>query len=551
MRTAADNVMIQQTSGGGSLFDLGNYNKAGSVEQTTRNSKAQTWSGKADAEMEFPDWSVPTTFKVGLADSLEVRNVFTLQAKWTMTLTSGPTSGTAVNLQDYRDPYTGGVGQVMDMYGNVSRTPGPDKWALYQLFKSYGNMDPFSTVANGPFVAQAANNLRNKLQNDVDINETITSAYAMATVKPIKPLSVVAGLRFENTKSQGRAYDDKGNKNTVALTGTTNTNDFGYIYARYGTRITREKTYTNTLPVLQARYEINKSFIARAAYYASILRPDFQNVIGGISTTDNADGTYAFTLNNNALKPETANNFDVAVEYYFEPVGVVSASMFYKDIKNIQVSQPGVLFPATSADVQQQILAAGYSASDTGLANSKVSSTVNGPKTSIWGFEVAYSQELSFLPMQFKGLGVTANFSHYVPKEQRLWALVPNSGDGIPLNLGNLIIRYKIGSFKTQVAATWTGKRLTGNGLSGMTLNADGSFTPITTATNANVSNYQAARWVISPSAEYQINHYATVFASVNNIFNSAKENYAEREVFTTRNGNYGATINVGVKGSF
>ncbi|MBK9991793.1 MAG: hypothetical protein IPP19_13925 [Verrucomicrobia bacterium] len=84
-----------------------------------------------------------------------------------------------------------------------------------------------SLTANGPFRAQAAANLRNKLQNDVDIEESIGAAYAMATIKPVKELTVVAGLRFEKTKSQGRAFDDKGVDKTLAALGLTYTTTVG------------------------------------------------------------------------------------------------------------------------------------------------------------------------------------------------------------------------------------------------------------------------------------------------------------------------------------
>jgi len=571
-RLAADDVHIQQISTGsgatlsnqGSIFDIGNYNTGGSVEQTTRNSKAQLWSGKADVSQAFPEWKLPTTFKVGLADSLEVRDVHTLQAKWSMALTSGATSATAINLNDYRDPYAGNVGVVTDINNVTSKTPAADKWRLYQLFQSYGNTDPFSFSKNGPFTAQAANNLRNMLQNDVDIKENINAAYAMATVDPSKAVSITGGFRFEKTNSQGKGFDDQGIDRTLAALGvsytaatraaanTANSGKADYIYYRYGHRTTREKTYNNTLPVVQGRYEITKNLITRVAYYGSLLRPDFQNVVGGVTAADNAasDG-YDFTINNTKVKPETANNFDASVEYYFEPVGILSASVFYKDIKDIQITVPKTNFsPDIPLDVKDQILSAGFDESEFANTKSTYSTTINGPKTSLWGYELAYSQELSFLPAQLKGLGVTMNFSHYQPKEKRLWALVPNASDGMALNQGNFILRYKLSKFKMQASATWTEKRLTGNSLAGLTLKPDGSFTPVN-ATQANVTNYQTGRWVISTSMEYALHRYATLFANVNNIFNSAKENYAERSTYTTRNGNYGASINVGVKGLF
>ena len=548
----------------GSIFDLSNYNTGGSVEQTTRNSKAQIWSGKVDVSQAFPEWKLPTTFKVGTADSLEVRDVHTLQAKWAMALTSGATSATAINLNDYRDPYAGNVGVVTDINGVTSKTPAADKWRLYQLFQSYGNTDPFSYSKNGPFTAQAAANLRNMLQNDVDIKENIDAAYAMATIDPTKAFSITGGFRFEKTNSQGKGFDDQGTDKTLTALGisytaatrtavnTANSGRADYIYYRYGHRTTREKTYNNTLPVLQGRYEVTKNLITRVAYYGSLLRPDFQNVVGGITAADNTAGDgYDFTVNNTKVKPETANNFDASVEYYFEPVGILSASIFYKDIKDIQITVPKTNFsPNLPQDIKDQILSAGYDESEFANTKDTYTTTINGPKTSMWGYELAYSQELSFLPAQLKGLGVTMNFSHYQPKEKRLWALVPNASDGMALNQGNFILRYKLSKFKMQASATWTEKRLTGNSLAGLTLNPDGSFTPVN-ATNANVTNYQSGRWVISTSMEYALHRYATLFANVNNIFNSAKENYAENQVYTTRNGNYGASINVGVKGQF
>jgi len=576
-RVADDKIRIQQTTstvaaGNGSIFALGNYNAGGSVNNERRNSKDQMWTANADAELAFPDWNVPTTFKVGGASSLEVRDISNFQAKWNMALTnSAPSSATAINLQDYQESFGGGVGEVYDINGTWGKTPAPDKWKLFQLFQSYGNTDPLATTANGPFTAQGPANLRYLLQNQFDVKENIDSAYAMATVKPTSKLSLVAGLRFEKTKTQGRGFDDQGVDRTLAALGLTYgttvgttgvatsragvnsvaSNRYDYIYYRYGARVDREKSYDNVLPVVQARYEINKNFIARGAFYSSILRPDFSSVIGGVSAGESADASfYTFSINNTTLKPETANNLDASIEYYFEPVGVVSATVFYKDVKDIQISQPANALSTAPADVREQVASAGYSDADLANPLSQYTTTINGPKTSLWGFEVAYNQELSFLPGAFKGLGVTANFSHYVPKDERLWALVPNAGDGMSKNLGNLILRYKYRKFKTQVSATWTDKRI--SSLSGLSFQ-NGVLTPgsITGNNNNNVTFYQGERWVFSTSAEYQIHRYATVYVGVNNFLNSAKFNYAERPNYTTRNGNYGASINVGVKGSF
>ena len=79
---------------------------------------------------------------------------------------------------------------------------------------------------------------------------------------------------------------------------------------------------------------------------------------------------------------------------------------------------------------------------------------------------------------------------------------------------------------------------------------------PALTATGANASNsnvrqYLAPRWIVSANVEYEIHRYATIYAGVNNLFNDNKFNYNEREAFIARDGAYGASINIGVKGSF
>jgi iron complex outermembrane receptor protein len=292
-----------------------------------------------------------------------------------------------------------------------------------------------------------------------------------------------------------------------------------------------------------------------------MMRPEFQNLVGGVTATDNSDGSYAYSLNNPNVKPETANNFDASIEYYFEPVGVVSATVFYKDIKNIQITLPttNTAGLSTDSDLYQQLSSAGISPTDLANGNSTVTTIINGPKTYLMGCELAYSQELSFLPGALKGLGVTANYSHYKPEEKELWALVPNAGDGMAMDQGNIILRYKIRKFKAQFSETWTAKRLFS--ISGENIDANGNLTPATStnlttgvttnSTNSNVRQYLAARWIASFNMEYQIHRYATVYLGVNNLFNDNKFNYNEREAFIARNGSYGASINVGVKGSF
>jgi TonB-dependent receptor len=93
------------------------------------------------------------------------------------------------------------------------------------------------------------------------------------------------------------------------------------------------------------------------------------------------------------LKPTKANNYDVLLEHYFQPLGILQAGFFYK-----QLSDP--IYATTS--VIQSGPQAGY------LLNQ----SINGPSAHIAGFEAAWEQRFSWLPGLLGGFGVSANYSY-------------------------------------------------------------------------------------------------------------------------------------------
>lgn len=532
-----------------SFLDAANYNGSVTVNNERRRSKDQFWSGRLDAEADFSDWKLPTKFKVGGDSRLNVRDIQNFNPQWT--LNANAASG-GVNLGDYTEKFRPDIGKgtmVTDINGVTGLPPSLDKWRLFDLFKTY-NTDPFLTTASGPFTAASANNLRNYLQNQFDIKETINSLYSMGTVELRKGLTLIGGIRYEKTETSGRSFDDIGEAKTLTLAplpaGTTianwrNTSD--YIMARYGTRRTRTQSYDNFFPSAQVRYEPRRNLVLRGAYFSSILRPDFGSVVGGVTVgSDTQVAPYSFTVRNTELKPEKADNFDVRVEYYFEPVGVVSLGAFYKDIKDIQVDVVQTIDPNSVPLSIQQL---GFTGSDLG-ASSTVSTRQNAGNTSLYGLEAVYRQELAFLPQPFKGFGVEANFTYTEPDDIRLFSLT--STDGMAKYAGNLILRYKRGKFSVQGTANWTDKRLVQ--VTNVTVSTTGLITP-NLVNSSNRYEYIDPRLVYGLSTTYQLRPYAQLFFNWNNITNEAQFRYAERPLYLTRHGEYGSTFNLGVKGTF
>lgn len=515
------------TSNNGSFFNIANYNTNNTAQNAHRDAKDQFFTGKADLTLKLPQLRSPTVIKFGADSRLLVKDIEAWTKVWSMNINP---AAAGIALANYADPYTPKPRKgetISDLNGVVGAPPSLDKWRLYDLFRG-GNTDPYtvSTAAQQPFfltAAQAANNLRNRLQNQWDLEETIQSAYVLANTKPSKNLQLVAGLRFESTETQGRAFDDIGGPRAVALSGTTDTNNFSYIQARYGSRRNKEQSYDDLFPSMQLRYSQGQNLVLRGAYYRSILRPDVQNIARSLVINDTQT---TFTTANPDLQPEYADNFDSRIEYYFEPVGVISAGVFYKKLKNVQFS---TTTDFTLNNVPADIIEAGFDPANLVATSADYVRVANGPETSVWGFELDYSQQLSFLPGPASGLGVFANYTYTSPKDPNLFT----GGSGVPTHSANTGLSYRGHRVNSQIKFNWLGERL------------------LTAAGTNGVSTYEKERLQIDVNADYQLSRRATIFLNVANVTAAPSIRYAVHQDNLTRHGAFGAKFTLGVKGAF
>ena len=89
--------------------------------------------------------------------------------------------------------------------------------------------------------------------------------------------------------------------------------------------------YTDAFPSAHVRYDITKAFVMRAGVSTSIVRPQFAAASGSQSVNDIAR---TVSGGNPALKPTHSYDLDGSAEYYLPSLGIVSAGVFYKDIKD-------------------------------------------------------------------------------------------------------------------------------------------------------------------------------------------------------------------------
>jgi TonB-dependent receptor len=159
-----------------------------------------------------------------------------------------------------------------------------------------------------------------------------------------------------------------------------------------------ESSYRNWFPGAHLRYDLKAGLMARMSYSEGIGRPNFSNLKP--LTRVNID-TLSIQQNNVALKPQESNNYDLSLEYYFEPVGLLSATVFRKQIKNFISNVNVALTPALLSEY-------GLDSQYQGWDFRTQTNTGDGE---IEGFELAYNQHLSGFASWLRGFSIMANYT--------------------------------------------------------------------------------------------------------------------------------------------
>lgn len=264
--------------------------------------------------------------------------------------------------------------------------------------------------------------------NDLKNKETVSAAYVMGVVD-LKKLTIITGLRVENTSTESENASIATNRGVLTPGTTIATN-----------------TYTNFLPSVQLKYNVLKGLISRASWTNTIGRPNYSDLSGvsNLSYTElTTPGLFtgSLRLSNPNLKPYTSSNLDVALEYYIPNGGIVAVGGFYKRIQN-QIYRISNVFRDTLYEGRQ-------------YQQITVSQTTNADAADLYGMEFTYDQALTFLPGLLNGLGVSANFALIDSKVE-----LPNRpGEDLPLfrqanNVYNGALYYQKKGFEFRFATS-------------------------------------------------------------------------------------------------
>jgi TonB-dependent receptor len=273
------------------------------------------------------------------------------------------------------------LSQVLGSFSNTG---------YYSKAYQYGPMSDYSKInqlvlplLGTGFLLDPKASLLESAPASYDSTERIYAGYLMNTIS-LGKARLQTGVRIEGTDATYLANSvDK--KNLDPQTGLPTV-----------TRVTGGGNYINVLPSIQLQYLIQQNTNIRGSFDMGLSRPNFADLVPTVTTDPNTSATAQVLIGNPALKPTRANNYDVLVEHYFQPLGIIQVGFFYKTLTN-PIYQTTTR--QTPADQQP-------------FPSYNLVQSINGPSAHITGFEMAWEQRLSFLPGLLKGFGVAANYSY-------------------------------------------------------------------------------------------------------------------------------------------
>ena len=351
---------------GSNLYDPTQYVLANS-SFTSYIATQLNFQGAASAARRYNAHSHLGTFEIGI----KVRNSHSTQNQTDRILDY---NGSSITLNNVLGSYTNPT--YYDNFFRIgSQSYGPT--SNYNLIQQ-------TVAANATqFSEDQARSIRRSAGAFFDANERIYAGYVQNVISFGK-LRLQTGVRFD-------AADTGFLANRILTSDPTDptvTSSNPKI-----TPFSQNSGYLNALPNVQAQYQVEKNTNLRANYSQGISRPNIGDLVP-TTIVDPNTSPKTVTEGNPNLKPTKANNYDILIEHYFQPLGILQGGYFYKQLSN-PIYQTASLLGPTDPNAGFRLL-----------------QTINGPSAHIQGFEVSWEQRFSFLPGFLNGFGVSANYSY-------------------------------------------------------------------------------------------------------------------------------------------
>lgn len=340
-----------------------------------------------------------------------------------------------------------------------------------------------------------------ELAGNYNARENVTSGYVRLSSKVSDNVDFIGGLRVENTdlKYTGRVFDE--DENTVSRTDPATS------------------SYINFLPSLLFKVELAKDFVLRAGYNQSLSRPKYSAIVPGMNIKR---GDNEIVIGNPDLKATTSHNIDISTEYYWKSIGLVSGGLFYKHIDGFIVDEVA------------------FNHEYNGNVWTKFTQPKNGGNANIFGVEMAYQRDFSFITPKLKCIGLYGTYTYtysrvtdfnFEGREDEKGLSLPGS----PEHTANLSLYFE----KSGIAAR-------------LSYNYASAFIDEMGVSKFYDRYYDDVQYLdFNVSYTFGRKTKFTIFADCTNLLNQPLRYYQGSKDFTMQQEYYGVKVNGGIKVKF
>jgi iron complex outermembrane recepter protein len=516
------------------LHDINNYTLNTATQGVVRNHTDVKKSGDLGVRRAFHSLPVPAALEIGGAHRIQERDSHQPSLTYTYN----------------------GIG------GN--RTPAPFAARIYRIQSPIGpqNMPlasrriAFQAWEDNPALfsatpAQTVAAATSEITTSEYIDEAVSAVYAQAEVRLWQNrINLLGGVRFEKTSINGQgplidpaAVWQRTATGAFARTATgarIRRPEAGAVGSLEQLSLTHQErghhvhqTYDGYYPSTHVTFNLRENLLLRLAYARTYGRPNFNEIIPNTMVAEEDVDLIAnpranpgsINIRNTALRPWTADNYDLSLEYYTEKGGLFSVGAFRKDISNFFGSIARI---ATAADVAEFDL-------DPRYVGWTLRTKINAGDARVSGVEFNVRHSLGFAGawgQQIQGFVNGTKLSLEGNDEADWRGFTPEM-----LNWGFTFSRRPV-----TLMAQWSYRG-----------ESQGGPVP---ALGPNVFLYKKARTGLDLNVDYQVRRNFSFFVNVRNVLRKNFSTVAkgpETPVYAkhTGNTNNGTQYALGVKGTF
>jgi TonB-dependent receptor len=397
---------------------------AGTLSDLRDFSTDQRVGGDLDLSLSHSFGKVTTLTKMGASyDAREksyLRDYTRRSGEKTLDPVRYPLSEIRLNSSDF---YAGQQDEFLYGYGNYQFGPQFDDARMVAFLR-----DPlaYGVDFGTPKYDDVTFAVSNAVLRNYSAEENIAGLYWMQTIN-IEEWSFIFGVRWEETENTFT----NNQINTRSETGAFIRPSMWVVrpLTDYAQPVTVQRKYAHYLPAFHIKKTLPWEIILRASVTQTIFRPLFTDLVPREIPNVTAGGLFGFTVSkpNLDLRAMESTNYDLSLQKYFERVGYINVSAFYKDLDGAIYSERREVPPGE----ETQVFSSKYTSLGRNTDTYILTQMRNAGKGYLYGIEFAYDRDLTFLGEWANGLGFNYNVAFMDSQVELVTA--ERLGEAVPL----------------------------------------------------------------------------------------------------------------------